>query len=486
MRRRLAFLKIATFVTVAAAPMIGLVFGGAVSPYGQRLHARFPDALRVIEGKRGAFDQVGKALLDRSPVTEAAIRLKGLIGYGGFDYIDTESIVSGRDGWLFYKEEFSGGRCLQPQEVSSALNQVGAMIETAGAVGLDLIVGISPDKGSIYPEHLNPLARRYWACKNENNLLWRRLLAKESGRLLDHAVPLLHEKIKEPHVQLYFKTDTHWTPFGAALALRQLIGAVSERRSLVLPPPLPTGRTLARPTDMANDMLLLPGAEDYDEIDSTIENRLSQSADIPQRQTVVLHDSFYYVLRPSLSANLPGTRFFHLEQDMMEYQSLLAKAERIVVNSVERGFLSRVDSGTLSWSGPLGQAILDRSAKSAGGCKDLHAIDPVGPNGGALIPVAIGDAAMRPCLRVDIEASQPANLVIRLPLASQSIVDFPLGGALRKSIAAGRQTVMLALPDGVRGRKIWVGPARDSPSGFVLHATMIGHTPPRAEDKIGD
>jgi hypothetical protein len=486
MRRGWAFLKIAAFVMVATAPVIGLVFGGAVSPYGQKPHARFPDVLRVIEGKRGAFDQVGKAVLDRSPVTEAAIRLKGLIGYGGFDYIDTDRIISGRDGWLFYKEEFSGGRCLQAEELSAALDQVGAMIETAGAAGLDLVVGISPDKGSIYPEYLNPLARRYWACKIENSQLWRRLLAKEFGHVLDHAVPLLREKIREPRARLYFKTDTHWTPFGAALALRQVIGAVGQRQSLVLPPPLPTGRTLARPTDMANEMLLLPGAEDYDEIDSTIENRLSQTADIPRRQTVVLHDSFYYVLRPSLSANFPGARFFHLEQDATEYRPLLASAERIIVNSAERGFLSRVSGGTLSWSGPLGQAILDRSAKVAGGCTDLRTIDPVGPLGGALIPVAIGDAAMRPCLRVDIEAAQSADLVIRLPTASQSMADVPTGGTIRKSIAAGRQTVMLALPDGVRGKKIWVGPAGDSRSGFAMHAAMTGQAPPRAEDRIGD
>ena len=141
------------------------------------------------------------------------------------------------------------------------------------SAGIELIVSVSPDKGSIYPEELDPLAKPYWACKPENNRLWRTLLAQHP-RIIDHAIPILAEKQHDPHAKLYFTTDTHWTAFGSAFALRQLIGAASHHDYSKLPPPVRTGVMLARPTDMANTMLLLPGMEDFDKVDSSIEVRL--------------------------------------------------------------------------------------------------------------------------------------------------------------------------------------------------------------------
>jgi hypothetical protein len=357
MRPATSFLKIAAFVAVVVAPLAALALNGAVLPYGQKPLAAFPAFVDVIRGKKGAFDKFGEALLDRSPVTEAAIRLKNLVAYHGAIFVDTDSIIFGRDGWLFYKEELV---CVNREKLSAAMNQIDEMIDTAKAAGIELIVSISPDKASIYPEYLHPLAKPHWACKPENNRLWRTLLAQHP-KIIDHAIPILAEKARAPLDKLYFVTDTHWTPFGSVWALRQLIGAVGGFDYSKLPPPVRTGVMLARPTDMANTMLLLPGTEDYDKVDSSIENKLSGLAGVPDRRTVILHDSFYNVIMEWLPPNFPGAGIFHLEADIAKYSAALASADRIIVNSVERAFLGRIDGGTLSWKGPLGRTILDRS-----------------------------------------------------------------------------------------------------------------------------
>jgi hypothetical protein len=356
--RLFSIAKIAAFVAIAVAPLAALAIFGAASPYGQKPLAAFPTLASVATGKTGSLDNFGRAVLDRSPATELAILIKNLAGYRATNYVDTNTIVSGLDGWLFFKEEFA---CLDAKQLAAGLQQIDSMIQVAKASGLELIVGISPDKGSIYPEKLHPLAHRYWSCKLQNSHLWRSLLAQHPD-ILDHAVPILAEKERDPKAKLYFYTDTHWTPYGAAWAFRQLIDAASGHRGgIALPDPHRTGEMLERPTDMANQMLLLPGAEAYDKIDMSVEGDLARVANAPMRKTIVLHDSFYYVLRDSLAMNFPGIRFYHLESEIAQYSPVLEDADRIVVNSVERAFLGRTAAGgTLSWQSPLGRAILAR------------------------------------------------------------------------------------------------------------------------------
>ena len=352
-----SLLKIAAFVAVIIAPLIALAVNGPIAPYGQKPFAEFPTLVAVRNGQKGSLDKFGEALLDRSPVTEAAIRLKNFAAYYGANFIDTDFVIFGRGRWLFYKEELV---CVDREKLAAALNQIDDMIDTAKAAGIELIVSISPDKASIYPEKLDPLAKPYWACKLENNRLWRTLLAQHP-RIIDHAIPILAEKQRDPQRKLYFVTDTHWTPFGSAWALQQLIGAAGHSDYSKLPPPVRAGVMLARPTDMGNTMLLLPGTEDFDKVDSSVENKLSVLAGVPERRTVILHDSFYNVIMEWLPPNFPGAAIFHLEGDIAKYPAALTSADRIIVNSVERAFLGRINGGALSWTSPLGLAILARS-----------------------------------------------------------------------------------------------------------------------------
>ena len=118
MRSVFSFLKIAAFAAVAVAPLTALAVNGAILPYGQKPFAGFPDLVDVIGGEPGDFDKFGEALLDRSPVTETAIRLKNFVAYHGANFIDTDSVIFGRGRWLFYKEELA---CVSQDKLSAAL-----------------------------------------------------------------------------------------------------------------------------------------------------------------------------------------------------------------------------------------------------------------------------------------------------------------------------------------------------------------------------
>jgi hypothetical protein len=169
--------RIVAFVVICVAPVIAWTVFGTVDPYG-RPHPRFPYVNGLLEGR--AFDALGHAALERSIATRTAIWLKNNFDYKVLHQVNTELIVSGREDWLFYKEEFWGGKCLQADEFRALLAQVDVMTDMAKAAGLDLIMSVSPDKSWIYPEKLAPQSHRYWKCKSDNSALWRKLAGTEA------------------------------------------------------------------------------------------------------------------------------------------------------------------------------------------------------------------------------------------------------------------------------------------------------------------
>src|SRR4029079_13362060 len=164
--------RILGFVIIALSPIAVWLVYGSVAPYGQQQHTDFPPAIDLVGGRIGAFDNLGQATLERSAATLTAILLKNLVSYQ-FCVVDTDKIISGKNGWLFYKPEFWEGKCLKREKVKRTLAHVDVLTGMAQAAGLDMIVSVSPDKSSIYPDMLAPYYRQYWHCKERSAALWR-------------------------------------------------------------------------------------------------------------------------------------------------------------------------------------------------------------------------------------------------------------------------------------------------------------------------
>lgn len=469
MSRILARLKIAAFVLVVAAPLVVLLLVGSVPPYGQRPHPKFPSGHALVNGKRGAFDQLGQALLDRSAVTKEAIRLKYVLNYDVSHYVDTDLVVSGRDDWLFYKEDFAKQFvCVDEARMRRDLAQVDVMTDLAAVTELRMFVSLSPDKSSIYPEFLHPLARKYWGCKGESAAALRRVMAEEAPRMIDHSVPLLAEKARDNAGNLFFHQDTHWSPFGAALALRQLFAAVAPAPAAPVPAPRLSGEQVIRETDMGNLMLLLPEREKYEGIDPAVENQMiALYAAHPLPRTILLHDSFYTVAPFSSPAVFPGLQTFHIDITDDAMIPAITHAETLIVNSVERSFLGRVESGGLHWSSSLARALLTRNnIVAAGLCSNFGpvVVEPRAAYGVVTVPPRA--AGERTCVRLTVDRPAPTNIGIALPRRSGGgyVSDFAPGRVINMTLPAGRQSVALLMPEYVSGRILGIQDGAGAPS----------------------
>jgi alginate O-acetyltransferase complex protein AlgJ len=132
-------------------------------------------------------------------------------------------VVAGEDGWLFSKEEFDATLKRTP-DLAEALAGVSAIHDELAAQGVELVVVPLPAKADIYREHVSHAAIP--------EALER--IYEDFRTLLDHAgianvetrAPLLSAKAEAP---LFLTTDTHWTPFGAAV-VADAVGAMLGKR----------------------------------------------------------------------------------------------------------------------------------------------------------------------------------------------------------------------------------------------------------------
>ena len=226
MKRWLEITRIVLFAGLICGPVLALLAFGPVAEYGFRF-TRTPDLNALFDDAPEARKTLGDFVLDRSVVKREAISLHNRFLYGVVGYIDTPFVVSGRDGWLFYKPELFNGACLSEASATRSLAHIDTMVDVAAAAGIRLVIAVAPDKSIVYPEQLHPRARAYWKCRAESGAVWRRLASSRSPAVVDLAAPILAAKDDYPAL-MYFRTDTHWTRLGAAVAIRQLIGFFAD------------------------------------------------------------------------------------------------------------------------------------------------------------------------------------------------------------------------------------------------------------------
>jgi hypothetical protein len=490
----IAWTKIILFVAIISGPVMALGALGYVEPYG-RAHSAFPTFAEVVGLQADKRDAFGDALLQRSYITRAAIELKGWFEGTQLQFVDTPQVVSGRGGWLFLKDEFWRDFCLKENETRQMLARVDVMTDLAAASGFRMFFSISPDKSVIYPEQLHPLARPYWYCKASSSALLRRLIKSEAPRVIDHAEALLLEKARRPHIDLFFKTDTHWTPYGAAIAMRQMLSAVFSQNPAKLPLPRLSGTRASARTDLRNKMLLRTELESYEEIDGFVEVALplgGPAGGMPK--VVVLADSFYDRFGRFLMKLIKGSEMYYFEEKDI-YPAAIAKTETLVVNTIERAFPHRALTKGLTWDSPLGQALLSRNSQAAESCGDYQhypAESPVlglfniashndgwhatGLDPQIVVPIPARDDNQHTCLRIVVDVRAVSMLELFLPHSRPVGYPFSAGRSILRGLVPGHQTIAFVLPDAALERSIRIDPG-SGPADVIVKSIAIGTRP---------
>ncbi|CAN1212806.1 alginate O-acetyltransferase AlgX-related protein [Tumidithrix helvetica PCC 7403] len=135
-------------------------------------------------------------------------------------------VLLGLDDWLFYinpdegnsLEDYRRNDPLTLEELSKWKTSLEAKYRWLKQQGIPYLFAIVPDKYSIYPEYMPSHIRQVGRQTRLDQLL--DYMKGSEVPILDLRPVLLQAKHKG---QLFYKTDTHWNEFGAAIAQHEII-----------------------------------------------------------------------------------------------------------------------------------------------------------------------------------------------------------------------------------------------------------------------
>jgi hypothetical protein len=214
-RSRIGVPALVLLVLCGGTGVVDLLHPSTLEPVGEeaRVEARLAEAARWSDGSRARL--IEHRLRMRSRVRTWVLppwaALRFLVRDGG------PRVALGPDGWIF----IAGLRGYRDEPEVVTARRLGYRIEALARrleqLGIVLLVVPVPEKALVYPEHLPPglvVSRaRYDALVRD--------LQRRSVGVLD-LLALFHRAKEREEADLYWRTDTHWSCVGAALAAEEV------------------------------------------------------------------------------------------------------------------------------------------------------------------------------------------------------------------------------------------------------------------------
>jgi hypothetical protein len=270
----------------------------------------------------------------------------------------------------------------------------------------------------------------------------------------------------------------HWTPYGGAIALRQLLRTIHP--TLEIPAPRLSDGVVIQKMDLAG-MLQLPLEKQANAIASLPPDVLDQlNRDSAAVRTLITYDSFYNRVSSQVHAAFPHAVVIRGTRDASWMRSQIATADRLIVNLVERGLLRAITDGILDWKASIPTAIIARSQRVAEQCDSFEAVDadtiesPADIDEDIRVTIAVRavDRQHLPCLRISLHAGAPTTITVMLPDAASGT--FRPEHLIKFRVQAGEQRLALVLPHHVSGARVGLGVERHGET-FTLSTLEVGN-----------
>lgn len=332
-------LFVGAFATICILPV-------AVMPWqvekavGNEQLASFPE-LRKEDGNfnTGILNDFADYFADHFGFRHEMITLNDWLTEAAFKTLDSNSVLLGKDSWLFYKstlEDYTGTNLFTARQSYAAARVLGLMQEYCKQNGVDFYFTIAPNKNSMYSSQM---PARYAAASVRNAQLLKQQMEQQNVRYID-----LFEVLSNSKEQLYYRLDSHWNMRGAQLAAQALLEELKGCE--VEFDPLVTGKKLPHTGDLY-EMVYPAGSEteqdtaydftyQYDEKfhsadDITIHTKNSEA----DGSVFVYRDSFGINLHPFLAQSYGSACFSR----NMPYRLMTVMEEQpdvLLVELVER------------------------------------------------------------------------------------------------------------------------------------------------------
>ena len=257
-------------------------------------------------------------LVDNSPFRHQLVLVNAGLDYALFGTSQSDYVLPGRDGWLFYKDGPNAAQPMANYQGLTELNDSAEVLAEASAGlqilndrlaanGCTLVLDLTPSKDRIYREYM-PEGYPIVNEENRTDLMAAYLQSHTTVPVVWRYDVLRSQARQNPDRLLYYKTDTHWNAVGALIGLDGIFEALDMP---TLPPesyPVDTEGTTTG--DMANVAALyasLPAEERY------VVPGYARMFEKDSRAVRVIGDSFSEYYMPYLQARFTNSWREHID-----------------------------------------------------------------------------------------------------------------------------------------------------------------------------
>jgi hypothetical protein len=175
---------------------------------------------------------------DHLPFRNQLIFLNNYIDCRLFRVSDSDSVVIGRHGWLYYngkqfnvedpEADYAGTNLYSAAELDSLAKNLIKMRDELASKDCEFVVFIAPNKEHVYPENL-PAAYGAPAEKRRMEQVVAYLKANTDLTVICPYDELLKTRSTDPDRQLYYKYDSHWNNLGSYIGSGMLDEALGHK-----------------------------------------------------------------------------------------------------------------------------------------------------------------------------------------------------------------------------------------------------------------
>ena len=148
----------------------------------------------------------------------------------GDSYIESKTVLLGKDNWLFYKAkddgdsiaDYKGTNHYSKDKMKSIAKKLTQDEKLLKSKGCELVIFMVPNKESVYSEYMPDTVKRK-SKKTRQDLFAKYLQENSKLKVVYPKEELIVAKqAYQTYYKTYYKTDTHWTQMGVCIGVQAL------------------------------------------------------------------------------------------------------------------------------------------------------------------------------------------------------------------------------------------------------------------------
>ena len=221
--RALWVVLIVLFLVLSLLPWLGMYLFGESKASANEILASKP-VLVDRDGRLNTrvLNDTSDYIADRFAFRQKLVTVWSALNAKLFHSSAEEQVVLGTQGWLYYEPTIDDyiGRSMSAEELEHAAAYLASLQRAAESRGARFVFTIAPNKNSLYAENMPSYIPANHGGSNAECL--KPYLEEYSVNYID-----LFSVFEGNEEVLYYRTDSHWTDRGAALAADALLGAMA-------------------------------------------------------------------------------------------------------------------------------------------------------------------------------------------------------------------------------------------------------------------